>query len=372
MLDRWFMTSVNVDNELYWMTELSGHMMKMNIETLRISYVFPKKFPNVSELLRSSFVYSEGEVLYAFLNKGEGLLKYNIKKNACEYIYLGLGDKNLDMCAYVTKYKDELVVIPVYEQSLLRINLVDGMVRCEEIINSGEANRKFAVCEVRDEHYIFIATYEFFSILRYDLETGEVERLLENRNIKNIVEVIYEKAKLFFLTADGDVYVIKEQKFEKIYNHSAGILEEGYAGFCVVGNKIWIMPLMAKDIIVYDMETSEKQIFACYPNKFKYNAPEKMGKYPYKTKVENKIFFSMHAGNYIFTIDAENGQGQFLEAEWPDEMQDLEEINYQNAGCCDEAAISLATFICGLRKKQKVNEGERENGKQIWKIIKGL
>ena len=68
MLDRWFMSGMISDKNLFWITEIGGNIMKMNLSNHNIEFINLGEEDRTEDLSSSSMVYVEDNMIYALLN----------------------------------------------------------------------------------------------------------------------------------------------------------------------------------------------------------------------------------------------------------------------------------------------------------------
>ena len=242
---------------------------------------------------------------------------------------------------------------------------------CEK--NNGEMVQFFAKCDVIEGDCIYIFSNQTTDVIKYNKITEHKEYYVYPDCIGQATDVIKYNDEFYVLNLWGEVY--KWNFYDGTYNKIAlelGDIYDNYFSTIHISNdKLWLFPQKGKNIYIYDLKKSELICYDEYPKDFVYNAPEGMGKYTYKIYDKECCYFSMHAGNYIVTI--EQGVAQFIEAKWPDEDDELKYLVDKGISQFDETIISLDRFIQYVEdKKENVEENEYGNGKKIWQQCKSL
>lgn len=381
MLDKWFISGVIKNNELFWITEIGGHIMKMDLENHNIKYISYKDKSLEKILPHSAMVCADNGTIYAIVNGGEGLLIICEEESTYKYIRLGLEKKYLNMFAFAQKYNEELIIVPMFDSNLLRINIVTEEIKYETIlshgdnINDNEIIQYFAHCDIITEDIIWIFSYQTSEVIQYKFHTSEKEYYGLPNEIGKPRDVIAYNEKFYILNSIGDVYSwdLKSGKTEKVFVNPIRATEGGFSVLHIAQNKLWVFPSYENAIFVYNMESQEIKCFDQYPEDFAYCAPKEMGKYTYKIQDKSKCYFAMHAGNYILYVDQETGEGKWIDAHWPCEDDKLEYLLKMNEGKFLEPDITLETFIDYIATKgEEEKESKYGTGKKLWEKCKGM
>lgn len=380
MLDRWFMSGVIHDNYIIWITEVGGHIMKMNLDDYNIEYIHLEGLETYTDFSGSSVFYQEGDITYFFINKGKRLLLYDDKKKSYRFLELGLEEKYLNMIASITKRNDELFVIPMYDNNLIRINVKTGEVECNNIVNTSiHSNNEqipfFAKCNeiVNDVMWLFPTINS--QAIKYKMSTGEIENIDIPDVIGQPINVIGYNNYFFILTIQGDVYCWNEKNNEvkKVIDNPTEQKKNVFSIMHIAKNNLWLLPSYGNDIYVYNLKSNFLKKYEFYPDGFKYNAPSCMEKYSYKIQNGLKCYMAMHAGNYIFCIDENTGEGEWVDANWPDEDYTISYLCAKEKTNFFDPEMTLNTYFDYIKKRNIQKKGNCYGiGRKIWEECKGM
>lgn len=380
MLDRWFMSGVIHDNYMIWITEIGGHIMKMNLDNYNIEYIHLEGLETYTDFSGSSVFYQEGDISYFFINKGKRLLLYDDKKQSYRFLELGLEKKYLNMIASITKRNDELFVIPMYDNDLIRINIKTGDVECKSIANTSiySSNEKipfFAKCNEIDNDVMWLFPTINSQAIKYKMSTGESEYIDIPDVIEQPINVIGYNNEFYLLTLQGDVYCWndKSNEVKKIIDNPTEQKKDAFSVIHIAHNNLWLLPSYGNDIYVYNMKRNVLKKFELYPDEFKYNAPTCMGKYTYCIKNGSKCYMAMHAGNHIFCIDENTGESEWVDPKWPDEEYTVGYLCSRGKTNFFELEMTLNTYFDYIKKRRiERKENCYGTGEKIWEKCKGM
>lgn len=354
-MDKWFVSAVICGEYMYWITEINGHFMKMNINTNKVSFCYPEGLKN-RVISRSTFVCCKDNILYAIAEKGKWLIKYNVTDNCCEYLELNQENINLDL--YAGSYiKDELLfVIPVLSSNIIAININNGKV---EYISYGEEDDRESLDKIYSagnsvliDNEIIFSKYEYFCLYELSMNDLTCVNKYENKTIKNVVSIAYDSNAVIILTEKGDVFALKNGEYCKMYDGNTNEEAFKYNVLCKCDSKLWIMPGFGQDILCINELDNSINIYDYYPNSFVYDAPSGMAKYTHIVESDDIIYFAMHAGNDILAINKKSGDLLFLNVRWPSVDEWNNEIIFQRKPFFVEGQIALDVFIDKIGKTE--------------------
>lgn len=379
MLDRWFMSGTIQNNSLYWITEIGGHIMKMDLDKYNIEYIQIDGLSAEENLAQSCIFYQEEDTIYAFINNGQKLLLYNHIKHTYRLLKLGLEKKNLSMFAEVAKRGDELIIVPIYSNDIVRINITTGEIECQKVICETEKMEDdiapyFAKFDEKIDDVMWLFSSRTLEVFQYNFYTGKKKDYKLPVEIGSPIDVVRYRGNFLILTQQGDIYSwnIKQNNIENIM----GLKQERnnvFSKICIASDKLWILPFHGKDILVYDLKNKFISKFEQYPHDFKYDAPSCMSKYTYAIQDESKYYFAMHASNYILRVNKDTGEGNWINAKWPEKEADIECLLSEEKLVFQELEMDFATYLEFVEREKKEKKVEEcENGRKIWKECKSM
>jgi hypothetical protein len=350
MLDRWFIEGVKRGDELFWVTEIGGHIMKLNVNNRQAEYVIVDGIDD--DMSSSAFAYEENDILYIIVNHGKKLVMLSKDNKLLKSIDLGFEKKYLNLYAFVGKYGDELIIVPRCDNEIIRVNIMTDAVHTENIITNSEKESDneikavYAKCDIVENGKLYIFPTDTMEMIQYDLKTAEKTYIKLPELMGRPSNVIKYETSFYVLNDEGCVcsWDDKSGRCEKIFDNQKGKAND-FSLIYAFANRLWIMPGYEDDIYTMDIGKREIECFKSYPEKFAYSAPKTMGKYTARIEDENKCYFTMHAGNYIFYIDKKSGEGKWLETKWPTEKETLSYMLTNGFTVVKENEVTLNTFV---------------------------
>lgn len=346
-MERWFISLVEHKEYLYWITEIGCHFMKMNLLNNKIEYLRPQMDVSVEGKGRAAILCSWNDILIYTVERGEGILLYDLEKNTVKTIRINCSDMNLNMFSYARVVNNILIIIPMYHYEMVEINLETGKYCRKDWLelkgNSSVFRQYFThnAFEHNDELEVISSTTN--EMVKIQLKTFSViSRRKLTHNETNIVNYEYVDGCIIYLNVANELHVIKngnDRILLKISNVS-----EGYLTMHRVKSDIWVMPLFDEEILCYSFNRSIKMNRIKLNNSI-YTAPKTMGKFFGKCSVNDKTFFSMHAGTQLLCVDNQFSKLSICKVEWPCNEDDIYELKYQKRQIMQENTIPLDTFI---------------------------
>lgn len=343
-MNNWFISMATDGIFLYWITELDGLFMKMKLKDAAIEYMIDKDTNTTFQA--SSILCYYNSLLFYVIDRGEKIVKYDLKDNSTQVFYIGCEEMYLNMHSYVSVVKDSLIILPIYGKYLIYVNIKTGETKQYDLlenINVQKLQQCFALgVEPKGDEIKFIS-----SITNEWLVFSLTERRIIRRESipEPIGNVLYfEKYGEFFLLMNSDNELIKYKKnyTEKLMQFSK--IQNDYQIFHVVNNDIWVMPLYGQDIYIYSLTDKKTRKYKNYPEEYKYNAIPQMGKFTNKCTINGKTYFAMHAGTSIFCIDNRSAEGYFIYSKWPNAKENIEQV-YRRNMTLKEGTVDLSHFL---------------------------
>lgn len=344
MLDRNFISAVETDGKVYWVTERLGFFMRLDPRSLRIEYMhFDYGNPNHPSY-GNGLIAAEGDIIYGISECGRFLRIFNLNDMTCKTLEIDLQQYFAHDFAYGAIFGDDIILLLYQYPCMIRINKKTGDVRFDESIKGGSGELSFAACHLISDDLLWVIRKE--EIKSLNIKTGDIKTYPCTGIEYDPLYFQVEDNVIYILDDRGNVYLWKEENGQcnRIYEDEINSGKKyPYFNICVKNNKLYLLPLLSEKIIRMDMTSGSIEEFRDYPKGFYYLDLKEMSPYGRALKTGKKTIFSMHTGTYIFSID-ENGNGAFLEAEWPDEIEETREYISYN-GIISEGTISLNNFI---------------------------
>lgn len=362
MQNYWFMSGAVIDNNIYFITEEYGDLIKIDVETYKAQYIYME---DELTMPLSAVIFADNEYIYAILAKGKYLLKYSVFSGSKERFYLGLESKWLNITASVLKIEKELIIVPILSNSIVHVNTITGEVT-ETVINADEyqkGERFFAKCSERYGKNIWLFSNGTKEIIQYNIYTKERLCHAYPKGITKVMDVENWHDSFYILDALGNVFVWKPDSFMEVILRSK-LQENEVSTFHVADDRIWLMPAFGKEIICYDTKSKKCKIQEYYPKGFLYTASIEMEKYPQKIRTDQRCYFSMHSGNYIFYVDQKTGEGKWADVIWPDDRKIAKYLMRKNI--VPEKRMLIDLYCTCIENRRKLVGIKKTNGENIW------
>ena len=346
------MTATSLDDYMFWITEMNGHFMKMDLKTNRVEYVQPMCDTKL-DIFRGTALCARNRVVYFIVNKGKFLIKLFVDKNYYEMVPIDCESLQLDIYANVFIINEELVIFPVFSEEYVCINMKTNRVVKENI---GKLLEKTHNLEGHETGRVLAKNDQYFGDKTYILVSSSRELfVLDREKTARLITIlpdcvgtpvefeIYENC-LYILNSQNAVYKYENDVCEKICSMTG----REYGCVHVANDILWVFPAYAENIYKVSLKNGKVEKFIDFPKDYQYTAPDNMGKFSYKCRVGGKTYLAMHAGNYIFSIDDATGEGNVEQIIWPSAQDDICEMKYQNRSVLQEVKgeLGLQDYLC--------------------------
>lgn len=351
LLKNWFISMVSDEKYLYWITEINGHFMKMNLQDNSISYM---TLPNVPMTMKATAALSINQsFIFYTSNNGEEIIRYDRENGSTKVFNIACQDKNLNMSTFSGVINNDLVIVPTYGNSILYMNIYNGKVQLYPLINaSNEMKQCFSLNAYRNNDNIKIFSWIDDEWIDFSLEKRKVVN--RKKMPKEIGKVVYFERydeKFLLINECNELIMMDGEKYSKLTQFDT---EPGKCGiFHVANDKVWAMPFWGDKIYLYLLKEGRVQEFVNYPKDYGYFAIEDMAKITNECTANGKTYFAMHSGTHIFCVDDKSGQGYFIDAKWPEAEQIINEMSYRNFPLTEEM-IDVTEYLNYLCKTKSV------------------
>ncbi len=348
-MNRWFSSAVVKDDCLYWISEIYGDVMKLNLKNSEISYVdLDYSHININ-MNGGALTCVNNGIIYGFACGGENLLVIDEKNKAIDTFYLGMGKKQLNSFTYACQKGDELCIVPLNTNELIKIKLrtkdVVSDILFEDSIEKGQKISKYYCDDVlkiiscnNSKKYIF------------DSKLNKIDEIKIPNEIGTVIACQEYCGEMYFLNAQNEIYSWKREN-DKILKIVAlpKTCEKEFTLILIVNNMIWVFPSYGKDIYKYELSNNKLEKYNDYPEGYKYTGPKEWGKFTRYCYYEKKYYFAMHTANYILYVDEITGECRWLDAKWPTDEETIRQL-VKKRTLFVEKDVSLESFLEYIKK----------------------
>ena len=257
-MNRWFISMVSDGKYIYWLTELSGHFFRLNLNNLKAEFIRP--LGDYNNYNGAAILCIKDDVIYFVLSSGKLLIAYNIKYNTIHKYDVGCQDMYLNMFSYAEVVKNTLIIIPIYSPYIIYIDLNSGDVDKKQLRKSDPSSFKMYHTnsiisnEMRRVELINVDTaqYSIYNITEEDIKEEEKVSL----NISNAVSIEKGRDGIYVLDHENVIYKYDNGSCRKLAK-----IDDEPDGYFVLHNAndwLWIMPLYGQKIYKYNINQNFK------------------------------------------------------------------------------------------------------------------
>ena len=348
LFDRNFISAVEKDGVLYWVTERAGYFMKMDLKTRTASFLEPKWMGMDAMYGGWAILMEEEGILYGIAGNGRFFFKYHILSGRAESYEIRLEKYLLHDYTAVCKQGDEICLLGYHMGCLLKIHCMTGEIKTEQLLEDMPMECEFAYAATNAVYNGIIRCFchEQPVAVFYNMKDGSKEVIKLPMSLEHPLYVQETERGFYFLNTSGDVFLwdSKTGDANKMFKNPYGEKEYYFAFLCIQNKKLWLLPCNGEKILSYDLETKTYQEFEKYPSGFAYQDLKDMSKYGRPVEANGNIYFSMHTGNDIFCVD-KKGYGYFLSAQWPGMEESVKQIREYMPSVVFEKDYPLQLFF---------------------------
>ncbi len=345
MFYRNFISAVEWDGKICWVTERYGFFMVLDLITNSVMYLtfdYKDFFP---ALYGNALLSAEGNTIYGICENGKYLAVYDLNEMKCETKEIGLQKFLAHDFAYAGISGDDIVLLLYQCPNPIRINKYTGEVNVDEYISGNVKDIYFTGHHLPDDSFFWTFSKDKEEIRRINTKTGD-KKAYKCHGLSSMGDILYfqnHSEYINILDDVGNVY-----RWNKSESFCKMIFSSDETKFCF-GNmveksgKLWLLPCFGNEILKINIERGRKEVYDKFPDGFLYFDYKDMSKYGRAIEINGMTYFSMHTGTHIFVVD-ENGEGSFLDVTWPDDVSEARQYMMHNR-IVEEGTISLDSFL---------------------------
>lgn len=379
-----FPACVIKENTLFCITDCEHIFEKIDIKNGEIKYIDNPKGYTPEKWVGTDTILLGDEEIYFIEQNGERIMKYFPHDDLCEYIDLMCNDYVCSNFAGITIYRNKMYLFPKYRDNVFKLDLDIGVVKemgclCPEVNyrfnEKEEIPHMLFSCSYQIESHMWVFSERNQFVIDYNMELEKFKKYILPNNIKSCELVEYKEGLFYILTMEGKLFLWSpdENIEQEIYDFG---IERKYPYFGAMvfgGNKLWLLPLWGKDIIIIDIVNKNSRLYQKYPIDFYYCAPENWAKYLSYCSDEEYIYFAMHSGNYILSISRSDGSERWIRpigVGWKRKKEFYlkniqKQLNYENQ------YFDVFYYIRILEQSAKKSRKYHGIGKTVWNIFGG-
>ena len=311
-------------------------------------------------------IFHQGKI-YAVSVSGKDLMVYDLDKAKCEYFFLGCDENPWGNFISIFAKNQEVFIFPTSKRAIRVFNIEKKEIK---IINNCEIENTDYSCSCNIDDEIWLVPRNGKQILVFNMVTKVFNSMESDLEIKNCVHAIHRKGKIYILNKFGGIYVwdIKGKKMD-CFLAEQGQEKSAYGRIIYAGKRFILLPSLADNIQIIDMDKKEKTIYRDYPKDFGYST-RKWSKYYGYCEDENYIYFAMRSANYILKIDKNTGNIDWVKPILSEKEKYQCIVSY-SVMLISEQQLSLDELLKNVKKRQGYvgNDNIIHSGEKIWRDI---
>ncbi len=344
-----FLSCTIFQDKLYFISEAEHILMRMDINSGKIECIDNPIMYHIDECiygkwkLADRMVSFDGKV-YILEADGGQLIEYFVSENRQRCFDISCSAYGCSNNAAFTIYKNRAYIFPSFLNKIVIVNLNSGEITykqnfCTDILykfsNEGNIPPKLFSCGSRIGNCEWIFLQYGKEVLEYDLEAEVIRRHKIPGVINGCVHAEWKENLFYILDLDGRLFSwdVKTGNIEQWLLEKKAYPE--YREMVVTDKKIWILPDFGEDILLIDKKTKKMQKYSNYPSDFSYDAPQEYSKYYVHCEDEGYYYFSMHSGNYIFSVEKKSGRERWIRPYF-EEKEEIFKYYCKNNICIEE------------------------------------
>lgn len=295
--------------DIYFFDTNYGIPGKINKTTGKVLYI--NKNENIDILLRESIdiTISQNGTIIGLQNNGNGIWIYDIEKKACKRIDIECGHDKWNNFAFAYGQDSSIFIFPRFYNEMLKLDLKDETISSQTCLT----DKNYAwMCGCLVDNRIFVCPFSGNRINIFNLQTKQFEGYDVGEHMENIVSCTSDGKNLYILNKFGKIYMLDISNFsikiirdvpkDNISNKTVGKL-------LYASNKLIILPSLADEITLFDLEAKSIKTYVDYPNDFEYYNDFVRSRY-YGCCEDEKYYYLLGVFNYMLLI--EKASGAFL------------------------------------------------------------
>lgn len=383
--------AVDSGKNIYYVTHGEHVIKKLDLKTGQVEYLNnpdgyrPMEWSGVDRL----FLHRGN--LYLLEQTGRRMFEYSLqdKTGKCFEIGNSLSINGNNWAANIV-YEDTVFIVSSFANELVKVNLVSNEIEKEKLALESdyilEREKEYYIvkekeieiihrlyscsCKVETDMWLFTERQQM--VLKYDLARGKKTQHILPEVIKGCVHAVWKNGLFYILSIEGNVYSwdFANNKTRILYDGEGENPYPSFAELVVTDKKIWMIPYVAEDIYVVDLENGEKSIFSAYPEDFLYcDDPNRSHYYGYCEDGDN-YYFAMHSANYMLIIEKKRNNGKWLRPIEP-KLREIVSYYMQNPNeLYGERNFGLG-FLLMISGQNTLDGNKQEQvGKAVWQYCK--
>lgn len=335
-----FLYTVIVNDTMYFFGEYDGLFYEVSIDDLSARIIPLEKGVDYRG---SSVIGTDESFVYAILQWGKRILRYDTKEKQAEYNLIGYERYALHAYGAVIKDGNYFRIYPIQSSSVIVIDY--NTLEVVEEIKGKPKNCEPCYVGTRDMDAIdFVFSNQSKELCSYKGQKMQKEYSLMEIESK-VISISYFNRSLFVLCEDGNVYRIDSEHNTCLITGFSHENSEKYFGMIyVVDEKIWLLPWLGEEIVCYDLKNNTSCVYTGYPKDFSYSDNFGSPKYTTIVRYGHKVFFNVRAGNYMMCMD-DKGKVDWRRIQWPLSNDIIKSILYRDNNVLNEKDVSLVDYI---------------------------
>lgn len=374
------------DGKLFCVTDVEHIFEWIDIKSGKVEYIDDPKGYIPGEWSGTGNILLDEEYAYLLEQNGTRIMKYSFLNQSCQYIALNINDYVCSNFAGSAIWKDKLYIFPRFRDRVIKVKIKSGSIEdneclCPEleyVFDDKEAfpNMLFS-CGYQMKNKMWLFTERDHIVINYDLSEERFERYCLPDSIDSCVHVAWGDEGFYVLSREGKIFLwsIIDNSVRELYDFGREKQYPYFGTLFSAGDSLWILPACGEHIYKIDLINGIAKVYGTYPRDFKYCAPENWNKYYTNYEDEQHIYFAMHSGNYILSIDKSNGQETWIQLQQINKERKLDFIlrNKRERLQYETNNNDVADLIGLLKRDYKEEKTiDRESaGRMIWNLTGG-
>ena len=309
----WLMRKLNFNSCVYhdgllWFVTQEGFFMKMDVVTLKTSYVplepFGKRLPCVID--RMMIIQ---EKIYWINQFGTEVVEYDMKHNDLKEYYMPKMEVQDWACvAAVATSENKILIYSRHAPGLITFDLLR---KTFEVTNQLYEELSKTII-IQDNDYWYTSTEknkELYLFRKNDSYVGKIQMaegeqgiLRFDCDILGVRQGVWKDDKLYTLCQTGTVYEWDENLRLKRIIYDCGNNKNDFSRIIVLDDKMFMLPICSKKILEINLNNLEINAYSDFPEDLLYENNDWCRYTGYDENLES-VWFANRSGNYILKID---------------------------------------------------------------------
>lgn len=309
-----------INRELFFVQTQHGLPAKMNLDKGDVSYC---NFEGDFRLRRGDVtddICMFGGCVYALETSGKKVIIFDLEKLQCQYIPLYCAYREWGNFIGFEQYGSKFYIFPRYGNKICIMDIVNNKISEIENLFDGITELQ---CSCRIKHNVWLLPYDADVLGCYDLSKGEMQLYKLNRKVDHCVSAVYAEDSIYILNRFGIIFrwdmqecrLYEAKRIDKEYHEDKSL----YIKMIYAGKKLIILPSLAEEIKIWDLQTNKTEVYRDYPKDFYYYMNNMQGWAKYQGMCEDKNYYymAMRRENYLLKINKQTGTLSWLKPRVP-------------------------------------------------------